>query len=89
MPLACLYGRCLGGNVCQLYSSRGDSGQFQNKSQKVHANRAFILADHRIEFDWLSTPVSFWCKLFNSTRDGSSVPMVRDALSHPLGSIGP
>ena len=93
MPLACLYGRCLGGNLCQIYSSRGDSGPMSHFSdysslhanshscisQKVHANRAFI-SYHRNEFDWLSPHLClFGAHFVNSTRNGSSVPVVQDA----------
>ena len=36
----CMFGRCLGGNLCQIYSSRGDSGPMSHfsDSSPLHAN---------------------------------------------------
>ena len=92
MPLACLYGRCLGGNLCQIYSSRGDSGPMTFQITR-HYMRTLIAAYPKtstlIEPSYrLITGMNligclhlclFGAHFFNSTRDGSSVPMVRDA----------
>ena len=91
MPLACLYGRCLGGNLCQIYSSRGDSGPMSHFSDysPLHANCAYAKKSTLIEPSYrLITGMNligclhlclFGAQFFNSTRDGSSVPVVRDA----------
>ena len=93
MPLACLYVRCLGGNLCQIYSSRGDSGPMSHFSDYSSYMRTLIAAYPKkstlIEPLYrLITGINligclhlclFGVHIFNSTRDGSSVPMVRDA----------
>ena len=93
MPLACLYGRCLGGNLCQIYSSREDSGPMTHFSDysPLHANSHSCISQKStlIEPSYrLITGMNligclhlclFGAHFFNSTRDGSSVPMVRDA----------
>ena len=93
MPLAYLYGRFLGGNVCQIYSSRGDSGPMSHFSDysSLHANSHSCISQKSTLIEPLYRLITgmnligclhlclFGAQFFNSIRDGSSVPMVRDA----------
>ena len=88
MPLAYLYGRCLGGNLCQIYSSRGDSGPmshfsdysplhaYPKKSTLTEPSYRLITGMNLVGCLHLFL---FGAHFFNITRDGSSVPMVLDA----------
>ena len=81
MALACLYGRCLGGNLCQIYSSRGESGPMSHFSDYSPSQKSTIMEppNRLITGMNLIGCVFFSADFFNSTRDGSSVPVVRDA----------